>query len=313
MSPFIQWQDTIFLSVFCVDIQDTVPNVWTASDTLCCYGHSPAAVNDGLYSCNDHYGWHSTYVTGPATHWLEVQFTNHVVQPTQYRLKSRDGCYPSYPSNNYELKGSNDEVTWTSLDNGTQLTSVWVTEAVTTTNYYRYLRFYFYVPAGTSYVEIYEIEIDGAYVSISTKDLQDLIPATYSASDTLCCYGHAASKINDGLWGCNDNWGWHSTYSPTPTTHWLGVSWPGKNIFPYSYSLKSRDGCSPSYPATNYNFQGSIDNVNWVTLDTSTASTTNWVTRNVSSVNAYQYFRVFFNNVTPYVEIYEAMINAVSY
>src|SRR4051812_48863485 len=55
------------------DVQDLVSTIsdltitYFASDTLCCYGQNPAAINDGMYDCVDSHGWHSTYSTGAIT------------------------------------------------------------------------------------------------------------------------------------------------------------------------------------------------------------------------------------------------------
>eukprot|EP01124_Arcella_intermedia_P031071 TRINITY_DN6923_c0_g1_i2.p1 TRINITY_DN6923_c0_g1~~TRINITY_DN6923_c0_g1_i2.p1 ORF type:complete len:667 (+),score=82.21 TRINITY_DN6923_c0_g1_i2:42-2042(+) len=279
---------------------------FSASDTLNNggYGHSASKLNDNYWDCSDSHGWHSQYSSTSTQHWVQVKTTKGII-PSSYSLKSRDGCYPSYPANNYKFLASSDGTNWVTLDTSTTSTSSWVTRTVSTSSEFTYFRWVF---TATGYVEVYEARIQGCQpVTTTTNAINDPNSGTVvlSASDTLSygSYGHSVTKLTDGLWDCVDSHGWHSGEGPT---HWVKVQLQNA-LVPSSYSLKSRDGCYPNYPATNYQFLASQDNLNWTVLDTSTSNTGSWVKRVVTTTTAYRYFQWVFNS-NGYVEIYEAKI-----
>lgn len=68
---------------------------------------------------------------------------------TKFKVQSRSGCSPSYPSNTFDFQASMDGSTWTTL---VQVRGEWtsppgVTKSIPTQysdHYYHYYRFYLY-------------------------------------------------------------------------------------------------------------------------------------------------------------------------
>ena len=87
------------------------------------------------------------------------------IKPTRYRLKSRDGCWPSYPAGAWQFQGSDDGAAWTTLDDVSgSTTASWADRTVTTEQYFRQFRWVFNV---NGYVEIYEVELMGCWTLVA--------------------------------------------------------------------------------------------------------------------------------------------------
>ncbi len=79
-------------------------------------------------------------------------------------------------------------------------------------------------------------------------------------------------------------------------------------VKPTGYRITSREGYTP-YPVSTWTFEGSMNGTTWTVLDTVTGeSTTNWVARSITTGNYYRYFRWFFPDVRPYVDINEVEV-----
>jgi hypothetical protein len=144
------------------DLMDVYKVTITADDTLCCYGHSAQAINDGGLGYSDADHWHSSYSS--SNHWLMVAWPAGIaVAPAGYSLISRQGLWPQYPITAWEMQGSNDGVTWTTLDvvdsSAGVSTTKWVTRSVGASEYYAYVRWWIPGVGAARYVEIAEVTV----------------------------------------------------------------------------------------------------------------------------------------------------------
>lgn len=86
-------------------------------------------------------------------------------------------------------------------------------------------------------------------------------------------------------------------YTNTNEGEWVSVDLVNYNLSCNYYSIQNSDFYFP----VNWDFQGSNDNTNWITLDTVVGSTNNtaygWLSRPVLDNTPYRYFRILMNGL----------------
>ena len=175
---------------------------------------------------------------------------------------------------NYQIQGSNDNATWTTLKSVTGGTFGNRTDTNAVSGLYRYVRIYCTDrSAGNNWgYSIFELKVYGNPAVIA-----QLAIASATASTQLQPAANAIDK--------NSGTRWESAFNTDPS--WLTLDLGGAR------SLASITIDWEAANAANYLVQGSNDNANWTTLATQTGGTFGSRTDTVNLSGSYRYVRIY--------------------
>jgi len=300
----------------------------TASSSWGSNEYKPRDAFNKIYSTGPGGGDWASINGGAYPQWIQLSYPQPVIMEKYAVCTNRTTSTGSVPDV-WELKGSNDEVSWVTLDSKSGVASSIsglgsnVDGYVVSMNI-AYRHFRLYVTPNT---------VSNAYVAISQilfwhKVL--LRPEVYQSPDLgsapiesggttngpfvlngyrISCSSHYIGSISDTIYfpvnafnktTVDSGDSWHSERGKT-YPHWLQIQYPNPTILRL-YSITSRNG-DPSYirAPNDWEIQASNDGIAWVTLDKKVgegASLNSLATTKQYSIpgpyfTAYTYFRMY--------------------
>ncbi|WZO98344.1 discoidin domain-containing protein [Isosphaeraceae bacterium EP7] len=228
--------------------------------------------------------------------WLQYQFagnTSYVIDQYSITSASDTSSYPGRAPKSWSLKGSNDGVSWTTLDTQTNQAN---TSSLGTRTYsfsnataYRIYRLDNIASNGDSIIQLAEVRLRGPSsvpvatgVRVDRTAVPDIVVSARGDNGT----GEGRAKALDN--NASTKWLDFSGSS------WLQYQFAGASAYVIDqYTLTSASDTS-SYPGRapkSWSLKGSNDGVSWTTLDTQTnqANTSSLGTRTYSFSNATAY------------------------
>jgi len=234
--------------------------------------------------------------------WISYSFDQSTYVGSYYILPETGGCADRAPKD-FKLLGSNDDVTWTTLDARSNITlSTWNSSSrafnVSNPGSYRTYRLYVTATNGSPVVSIQQFKL-------FTTGNPDLIPVMTSntspsgqasASSCMDTTIHAPWKALDGNNESGVSSRWISSVSSS-LPQWISYKFDAPVIARNYYIVPETGGCADRAPK-DFILQGSNNGTSWTTLDTrSNITLSNYKSAGLSfSVNnpgSYTYYRLY--------------------
>ncbi|QSF43566.1 discoidin domain-containing protein [Paenibacillus tianjinensis] len=289
---------------------NNTPSTHIASSSTFLSGSEPYRAFDGA---DFYFAFSANTLTG----WIKIKLDKGRIV-SKYTLQSKNGSgYNTQSPKSWSLEGSNDDVSYTTLDTQLNISSWTQNESksfsISNTNSYQYYRISITSNNGdTGYTVIKELGLfevqysnkflissgDGINVSISGGGYTDNIIPVMTADDTAKADTNATIYNNNhtsyGAWKAFDGLGSGTIWS-TSNAFWLRYKFAEPKKIG-KYSILTHVDPIP----TAWTFEGSNDGNSWTVLDTRSgnvkgANSTDFKTFTISNPQKFSQYRI---NVT---------------
>ncbi|MDG3005527.1 discoidin domain-containing protein [Paludisphaera mucosa] len=243
-----------------------------------------------------------------STSWIQYQFAGGIEQLVKsYSITSANdtALYPGRAPRSWVLKGSNDGVNWTILDERTNaaVTANYLSRTYVVANpaAYRIYRLDDIVSNGDPIIQIGEIRFDGAPAATSIS----------AARGDNARAGEGAAQAFDG--DVQTKW---LDFSSTSWIQYASPDGVARIVSQYAITSANDTALYPGRAPKSWKLEGSNDGQNWTILDTQTdaADTADFSTRvyHVSNPGPYRYYRLndIVSNGDPIIQIADVALQS---